>query len=184
MYVLKRVLSGRARSQPGRSNRRLRIGRMQHTATPFLLWSFLRRWFLSRAFWLFENSAIVPLTIYSFTDSFICEHCTTVIRKYFFFPAPLAPKHVPQIELPVMPLVVSRSISPPFSQIAFLINRLVVPFPELLVNCFKASANERSALLSYMWFNIIIIVRNYSITNPFIYFRRNCMDESILFIIN
>lgn len=184
MYVLKRVLSGRARSQPGRSNRRLRIGGMQHTATPFLLWSFLRRWFLSRAFWLFENSAIVPLTIYSFIDSFICKHCTTVIRKYFFFPAPLAPKHVPQIELPVMPLVVSRSISPPFSQIAFLINRLVAPFPELLVNCFKASAKERSALLSYMWFNIIIIVRNYCITNPFIYFRRNCMDESILCIIN
>lgn len=83
-----------------------------------------------------------------------------------------------------MPLVVFCSISPPFIQIAFLINRLVVPFPELLVNCFKASANERSVLLSYMWFNIIIIVRNYSITNPLIYFRKNCMNESISYVIN
>ena len=81
--------------------------------TPFLLRPFLRPRFSSVEFWLFENSTIVPSTIYRSIDSFICKHRATVIRKYFslsFFLSfsLLVSKHVCQFKLVVAPLI--RSI--------------------------------------------------------------------------
>lgn len=54
--------------------------------------------------------------------------------------------------------------------------RLVVPFPKLLANCFEVSL-DRPLLFSYEWFNVVIIVGNYSITNSFVYSSGNCVDN-------
>ena len=138
-------------------------------------------------FWLFENSTIVPSTIYRSIDSFICKHRATVIRKYFSLSFSLSfsllvSKHVCQFKLVVAPLIrsifffFSFFLSP--SQPFIFLNkpRLVVPFPKLLANCFEVSL-DRPLLFSYEWFNVVIIVGNYSITNSFVYSSGNCVDN-------
>lgn len=129
----------------------------------------------------FHYRAFDDLSIYRLVHLQISGHGYTEIFLSLFLSlflsfSLLVSKHVCQFKLVVAPL--TRSIFFSFRQPFIFLNkpRLVVSFLKLLANCFEVSL-DRPLLFSYEWFNVVIIVGNYFITNSFVYSSGNCVDN-------